>query len=69
MSDPVKHCDLYKDKGCGHVDGYLCDMNTCKERLEYWMEKNVKWVQKAIYIHEKFMVTMPAGLPGKNSED
>jgi hypothetical protein len=34
-SDPVKYCELYKDSGCSHVDGMLCEMETCKERLEY----------------------------------
>jgi hypothetical protein len=37
--DPVKHCDLYKDEGCAHVDGFLCDMRTCKESLEYREKK------------------------------
>lgn len=22
--DPLKHCGLYKEKGCSHVDGLLC---------------------------------------------
>lgn len=35
MMDPVKHCDLYKDEGCAHVDGFLCDFETCSMRLEY----------------------------------
>jgi hypothetical protein len=28
--DPVRHCDVYKAEGCAHVDGFLCDMKTCK---------------------------------------
>lgn len=28
-SDPVKGCDLYKEEGCSHVDGYLCDYPDC----------------------------------------
>jgi len=35
MMDPVKHCDLYKDEGCAHVDGFLCYFETCSMRLEY----------------------------------
>lgn len=27
--DPVKHCETYKTTGCSHVDGYLCNMDTC----------------------------------------
>lgn len=30
--DPVKHCVIYKRYGCAHVDGFLCDFNTCEER-------------------------------------
>lgn len=28
-NDPVKHCTLYKEAGCSHVDGYLCDFPKC----------------------------------------
>lgn len=35
MKDPVKYCQLYKDDGCSHVDGTLCDFNTCDMRLNY----------------------------------
>ena len=31
-NDPVKHCEVYKTKGCSHVDGCLCDMGTCEIR-------------------------------------
>jgi hypothetical protein len=34
-SDPVKYCELYRDSGCSHVDGFLCHLETCEERLEY----------------------------------
>ena len=27
--DPVKYCETYKTSGCSHVDGYLCNMDTC----------------------------------------
>jgi hypothetical protein len=33
--DPVYHCELYKYDGCSHVDGFLCRIETCKERLEF----------------------------------
>lgn len=29
MTDPVRHCIVHKTEGCAHVDGYLCDMETC----------------------------------------
>jgi len=35
MDDPVKCCILYKDFGCSHVDGYLCNVDDCLMRLEY----------------------------------
>lgn len=27
--DPIKHCEVYIDHGCSHVDGFLCDIKTC----------------------------------------
>ena len=27
--DPVQHCTTYKNEGCAHVDGYLCEAPTC----------------------------------------
>jgi len=35
LDDPVKDCNLYKDEGCAHVDGPLCDPDTCQERIDY----------------------------------
>ena len=34
-NDPVLHCELYKDKGCAHVDGMLCDYPDCSMNKEY----------------------------------
>jgi hypothetical protein len=28
-NDPVKKCELYKNEGCSHVDGMLCDFPNC----------------------------------------
>lgn len=28
-NDPVKNCTVYRDKGCSHVDGPLCDFPNC----------------------------------------
>lgn len=33
--DPVKYCNLYKEQGCSHVDGFLCDFNSCSMKQEY----------------------------------
>ena len=27
--DPVYDCKTFKEEGCAHVDGYLCDMEDC----------------------------------------
>jgi len=27
--DPVKDCNTYKTEGCAHVDGMLCEVETC----------------------------------------
>ena len=37
--DPVRHCKVYKEIGCSHVDGYLCNMSDCSIRREYNREK------------------------------
>jgi hypothetical protein len=33
--DPIRYCRLYKEGGCSHVDGYLCDLQTCSIRIDY----------------------------------
>ena len=33
--DPVYECDLYKAKGCSHVDGFLCDFPECSMNNDY----------------------------------
>lgn len=35
QNDPVKHCELYKEQGCSHVDGFLCDFPSCSMRADY----------------------------------
>lgn len=32
--DPLKHCEVYKQHGCAHVDGPLCDVETCTMVVE-----------------------------------
>lgn len=31
-NDPIAHCEVYKSKGCAHVDGMMCNMKTCTIR-------------------------------------
>ena len=28
--DLIKHCETYKQIGCSHVDGVLCNLKTCE---------------------------------------
>lgn len=42
--DPLKYCSLYKDKGCCHVDGFLCNVKTCVELKEY--EEELEWLKR-----------------------
>ena len=29
MKDPIVYCPVHKEIGCSHVDGYLCEVETC----------------------------------------
>ena len=42
MNDPVKHCSVYKEIGCSHVDGYLCDYPDCSILKDYKMNERIK---------------------------
>jgi len=33
--DPVVKCKLFKELGCAHVDGYLCDFPDCDMHEKY----------------------------------
>ena len=47
MSDPVRYCEVYRDIGCTHVDGYLCDMETCDIRRKFLLKKNLESLNPA----------------------
>lgn len=34
-NDPVRDCLLYRDRGCNHVDGFLCDYPDCSMLKDY----------------------------------
>ena len=34
-SDPLYHCLVWKNEGCSHVDGLLCDYPKCEMLKEY----------------------------------
>lgn len=34
-NDPVYSCRVYKEVGCAHVDGMLCEMKSCPILKEY----------------------------------
>ena len=43
--DPVRHCALYKDQkagSCAHVDGFLCDMESCSSLAWYQQQRSDK---------------------------
>ena len=33
--DPVKDCEVFKETGCSHVDGFLCNMDNCSTLKKY----------------------------------
>ena len=39
MKDPIIHCPVYREIGCAHVDGYLCEVETCPIIVEYSAKK------------------------------
>jgi len=50
-TDPLYCCEFHKQVGCTHVDGILCDVNTCNTRTDYQLqlleqEKHKKPVSK-----------------------
>ena len=47
-NDPVYKCDLYKDQGCSHVDGFLCDYPDCEMNRKYKIEKKCNAIIKLI---------------------
>jgi len=42
MNDPIRGCQVYKDIGCAHVDGFLCDYPNCSILKDYKMNKRIK---------------------------
>ena len=33
--DPIRQCALYKQEGCVHIDGFLCNVETCTMLQEF----------------------------------
>lgn len=67
--DPLKHCILYKEKGCCHVDGYLCDVDKCNMLKEYKIEKICKDFEDRLakykqYTHEELAELEKKGIAG-----
>lgn len=38
-SDPVRKCPVYKNEGCSHVDGLLCNFPNCDIYHDYMGDK------------------------------
>ncbi len=47
--DPVRHCEVYRKKGCNHVDGFLCHVPSCDILDKYRKEETKK---KVIYLDQ-----------------
>lgn len=52
-NDPVKNCALFKDKGCAHVDGMLCDFPNCQMNEEYIAERKLKEFEDYTKVHDR----------------
>jgi hypothetical protein len=56
LMDPVKSCELYREEGCSHVDGFLCDGEVCQMRLDHVLQKSLlrssKVVDKGFFASE-----------------
>lgn len=62
--DPVYNCELYKDKGCAHVDGFLCDVRTCEESIEYNMRNQISFMGEPVaFMERKDMQALVDGMP------
>ena len=35
LKDTIKECEYHRHKGCAHVDGFLCDVDSCDILNEY----------------------------------
>lgn len=44
--DPLIGCELYKEKGCSHVDGFLCDYPNCCMLDDYRLKRNKTIVRR-----------------------
>lgn len=44
MRDPILHCGVYRKHGCAHVDGMLCNTETCTELKEFNTAQPVTFV-------------------------
>ena len=42
-NDPVYNCDYYKNKGCSHVDGLVCNFPNCELNEFYKKIKNMRY--------------------------
>jgi hypothetical protein len=37
-NDPLYSCRVFKDLGCSHIDGFLCDFPDCSMNKKYLLE-------------------------------
>jgi hypothetical protein len=55
MNDPVKGCDVYKNIGCAHVDGFLCDYPNCSILKDYKMNERLAKLTEQCYEYNETM--------------
>lgn len=74
-TDPVKHCDLYKDKAagsCAHVDGPLCDFPGCSMLRNYREGTTIAPTYYVRHPDDSYSVAdpqpVPPGTPGLHTE-
>ena len=48
LNDPVYHCDVYKEKGCSHVDGLGCHLQDCNILDDYKIQKIINTPEEEI---------------------
>ena len=53
-NDPVINCKVFKDLGCSHIDGMLCDFPECSINKEYLREIEIFNLEQELDIPYKY---------------
>ena len=63
MKDPVTHCPVYKAESCPHVDGYLCEVETCDIITNWVRDRNNITIEEYHQIVMQRLLTLYRDLP------